>query len=78
MEARYWLRVSGLPWQEATLEQFVQAERGAGFRPKPGCGPIATGGFSSGSVEGRVTYGEITKDKYDCDPEFLKAVISKA
>lgn len=40
-------------WQEVTEDQFVNAERGAGFRPKPGCGPVATGGFSSGGQSGR-------------------------
>lgn len=34
-------------WQEVTQERFVAAERAAGFIPKPGLGPVATGGFSS-------------------------------
>lgn len=32
---------------EITQEQFISAERANGFHPKPGCGPCATGGFSS-------------------------------
>jgi len=28
-KTRYWLRVSGLPWQQATMEQFIAAERGS-------------------------------------------------
>jgi hypothetical protein len=55
----YWLRVSTLPWQEATREQFIQTERASGFHPKPGCGEVATGRFSSGAIQGRITYGEI-------------------
>lgn len=67
---RYWLRVSGLAWQEATKDQFIKAERSAGFRPKSGDG-VATGGFSCGAIQGRVTYGEITEEKYARDPDFL-------
>ena len=76
---RYWLRVrvSGLPWQEATREQFVQAEREAGFHPKPGCGDVATAGFGNGITEGRVTYGKITEEQYGRDPDFLKAARRK-
>jgi len=70
-KARYWLRTSGLQWQEATEEQFIQAERTAGFFPKSGCG-VATGGFNSGALKGRVTYGKITKKNYGWDPDFLK------
>jgi hypothetical protein len=40
-------------WQEVTEQEFVNAERGAGFYPKPGCGPVATGGFSAGGQRGR-------------------------
>lgn len=73
MEKRYWLRTETSPWEEATEEQFVQAERSAGFYPKLGCGPVATGGFSKGDSEGKVTYGDITKERYGGDPEFLDA-----
>ncbi len=76
-EERYWLRISGLPWHEATREQFVQAERSAGFCPKPGCGPVATAGFHSSGVEGRITYGEITVENYGWDPDLVKAAKSK-
>ena len=43
-------------WGEATQQQFVAAERAAGFHPKAGCGPVATGGFSGGGVRGRIEY----------------------
>jgi hypothetical protein len=53
---RYWLRAKGTKWQEVDQGKFVEAERSAGFYPKAGCGPVATAGFSNGSVEGQVTY----------------------
>ena len=37
--------------QEVSKEEFIQAERAAGFRPKSGNG-CATGGFSGGGVRG--------------------------
>ena len=70
MQERYWLKRTGSAWQEATQEQFIQAERNAGFRPKSGSG-VATGGFSNGSITGRVTYGEITSKDYGYDRDFL-------
>jgi hypothetical protein len=73
MKDRYWLQTGTLAWQEATREQFIQAERNAGFHPKPGCGDIATAGFSGRSTKGRITHGEITEEQYGWDPEFLKA-----
>ena len=45
-------------WEEVTQEQFIQAERAAGFYPKHGCGSVATAGFSGGSVMGMVVYGK--------------------
>lgn len=57
-KARYFLKSEWeTSWTEVSEEQFVRAERAAGFRniwgpdDKP-----ATGGFSSGSVAGRVRY----------------------
>jgi hypothetical protein len=52
----YWLRGMGRKWREVTQEQFIKAEQNAGFHPKRGCGPVATGGFSAGSMEGAITY----------------------
>lgn len=34
---------------QVTREAYCQAERRAGFFPKPGCGPEATGSFGSAS-----------------------------
>lgn len=42
-------------WVEVSQDEWIAAERAAGFRPKPGCGPLATGGFSSGNVSGTYT-----------------------
>ena len=53
----YWLKADWGSWTEVTQAQFVAAERAAGFRPKPGLGPVATGGFSSGSIHGAIRYG---------------------
>lgn len=57
---RYYLGVTGREesFVEVTQDEFVRAERGAGFRPKPGLGPVATGGFTSGGITGRVRYGD--------------------
>ena len=51
---KYYLK---LDWQEdryeVSKEEFIRAERGAGFHPKYGDG-VATGGFSSGVISGVV------------------------
>lgn len=39
-------------WQEVTQEEFVAAERGAGFYPKHGCGPVATSSFYAAGQRG--------------------------
>ena len=76
MDERYWLKVEDLAWQEATREQFILAERGAGFHPKNGTG-VATGGFITGSLQGMITTGEITIEMYPNDPDFV-AVANKS
>lgn len=40
--------------RETDMEGFISLERSCGFRPKPGCGPMATAGFSSGNRQGRI------------------------
>lgn len=72
---RYWIRQNGV-WQEVDLDGFVQMERRAGFHPKHGGSGIATGGFSTteqGNLAGRITFGEVTKEQYDWDPDFFEA-----
>lgn len=41
------------PWREVSQSEYLAAERAAGFRPKPGCGPYVTGSFSHGEMRGR-------------------------
>lgn len=56
---KYFLKTEWTEWTEVPMEVWVRAERCAGFYAKygrPDDRP-ATGGFSSGSVEGRVEYG---------------------
>lgn len=43
--------------RETDAAGFIAMERRCGFRPKPGCGPFATAGFSSGHRGGRIEYG---------------------
>lgn len=59
---RYWLRVPGLKWQEVSQVKYIEMERNAGFHPKLGCGPVATASFSTGCIEGRITYDEVPED----------------
>lgn len=54
MKKRYFIKIKGFGEKEVDQETYVQFEQEAGFYPKPGCGPEATGGFSSGSVSGRI------------------------
>lgn len=43
--------------KECTREQFIAAERAAGFRPKSNDpDEVATGGFNGGGMTGRVSY----------------------
>lgn len=53
---KYFIEVKGFGEKEVTKEEFIKFERQAGFRPKNGCGDVATGGFCSGSISGRVEY----------------------
>ena len=55
---RYWLRIPGFEYQEVTRDKFTEMERKAGFYPKVGCSPIATAGFSTGTIEGKITVEE--------------------
>ena len=49
-------------WEEVTKEQWIEAEREAGFRPKMASdhprymNTYATAGFSAGFVSGTITY----------------------
>ena len=75
-DERYWIKLGSGYWREVAQDEFIKAERRAGFSQKCGSG-CATGGFSStiGNVRGRITYGEITIEKYQWDMEFLNDVM---
>lgn len=65
-EVAYWLRAEGIPgsqWQSVSKEDWIKAERAAGFRPKlPSDDPrymkvCATGGFGgSGGISGGISF----------------------
>jgi hypothetical protein len=50
----------GAEWREVSKKEWIQAERSAGFRPKMSSdhpdymNTCATGGFSNGSIRGRI------------------------
>lgn len=67
---RFWLSIFGLPWQEATQEQYIKAEESYGFYVKQGYGPVATSSFGVRGVQGRRTYGDIDASM-GYDPEFV-------
>lgn len=73
---RYFLKTNWSDWAEVTCETWINAERGAGFRPKGGGSGTATGGFSSSSgVSGRIVRlkrdGTCHSDYYEKnEPEF--------
>jgi len=61
----YWLKCSGESYyRKVTKEEWIKAERQAGFRPKcaytdPDYMKIcATGGFGGNGVEGKITFEE--------------------
>ncbi len=59
---KYYLSNRFLGEKEVTRDDFIKAERTAGFRPK--CAStdpkywteLATGGFSDGTIDGRILY----------------------
>lgn len=57
---KYWLKanaISGSSWSEVSKEDWIKAERAAGFRPNNYMKVCATGGFSnSAGISGSITY----------------------
>lgn len=54
---KYFISHEILGEKEVTKEEFIKAERQAGFYPKSGkSDDCATGGFSCGSLSGSVKY----------------------
>lgn len=61
-EPTYWLKsglIPGSTWVKVTKEDWIRAERAAGFRPGYGDG-CATGGFGmlSNPIMGTITYDD--------------------
>jgi hypothetical protein len=64
-------------WSQVTKEQFVRAERRAGFHPKHGMSNSepCTASFSSGSYNGRSVYLDyLSPGSYSWDPQFQEAL----
>ena len=60
---KYFIQYHGQE-KEVSEKEFIEVERAAGFYPKRGCGPVATGGFSGRyGLCGRVEY---TKECPNC------------
>ena len=55
---KYFIKCDGFGEKEVTKDEYIKFERQAGFRPKFGYG-VATGGFSSGAISGRVEYNSL-------------------
>jgi hypothetical protein len=66
MKKHYYLEAFGLK-REVTREEWIQAERAAGFRSKGGDNTEATGGFSSGCVSGSIEYVKTESDQVAFD-----------
>lgn len=58
MITKYFIKHALFGEKEVSKEEFIKAERAAGFRSKFGINNLATGGFTSGDVTGRVEYLE--------------------
>ncbi|EFU5438376.1 hypothetical protein HT774_004154 [Salmonella enterica] len=58
---RYFLSHPAFGEKEVTQEEFISAERAAGFYPKSGSG-VATGGFSCGDIRGRTELSRLEEE----------------
>jgi hypothetical protein len=61
---KYYLSFMGME-KEVTKQEFISAERQAGFYSKFGSDHEATGGFGGGGVSGSIRYEEETKQEND-------------
>ena len=76
-EYEYFLKHTVFGEKQVTKEEWLSAERSAGFYPKYGDGP-ATGGFSSGGLSGYIRPREIielNKIKINPDKRSLRDVL---
>ena len=59
-QAKYYLSHPQLGEKEVTKEEFIKAERAAGFRSKSGSmDDCATGGFTGNGISGSIKYNEL-------------------
>lgn len=73
---RYFLKADWQEvWDEVTREQFIAAERAAGFRPKGGGDGLATAGFSGGGVRGRIEV--VPDEETEEDLESVDALVER-
>ena|SRR5665213_397553 len=74
-EERFFLKTDWTSWQEVTKEQWVKAERNAGFintMNKPD--ELATGGFNARGISGMIISSSTKPEDYSWNPIFRKAV----
>ena len=71
---RYWIRVGTLDWMEVSRKDYIKAEASAGLSDGKK-DVLAAKRFDKPTLKGRVTFGEITPEKYRNDTEFLSAVL---
>ena len=78
MSDRYFLKTDWTNWKEVTKEQWVRAERSAGFHNTMGQpDEPGTGGFSAYGVCGKLLYEYATPESYKWDPELCKVAWPK-
>lgn len=74
MPDRYYLTENRSPEREVSAEEWLAAERAAGFVPKPTCGPFATGGFGKTYPDGSGIHGRIESDPGGWSEELREAL----
>ena len=75
-ECSYWFKAANCDWKKVSKEDYIQAERNAGFKSKKGPDFVATDSFSSSitNTRGRITYASNTPEQYDWDPDFASVM----
>ena len=73
MNNRYFLKTEWTPWKEVTKEQWVGAERRAGFINTLGTpDEPGTSGFGGHGISGMIIYHNTKPEEYSWNPEFCK------
>jgi len=55
-KVKYYIKISDKKEFVVSKQEFIKFEHNAGFRSKFGENELATGGFTSGTLSGRVIY----------------------